>query len=186
MEYNKKKTSQVSTKKFSIKNKKASLKLQFGKVKKGLKGMSKSDGIAKAANAVGAVVGAVSKFTSGDAMNIVSGVLDIVNAIAAFLPPPASLIANAISSIFNMFVGGGAPSTEDIIKDEFKKQKDFILEEFARQKEFIKDLVQQEIMGGFLRQAQGIMDDLSIRFSFINSFQVNKQTAVKSKQKQTK
>ena len=172
LEHISKKKSQVANKKGTVRNKKDSLKLQFGKVKDGLKGMSASDGIAKAANAVGAVVGAVSKFSSGDAMNIVSGVLDIVSAIADFLPPPASLIANAISSIFNMFVGGGAPSTEDIIKDEFKKQKDFILEEFARQKEFIKDLVQQEIMGGFLRQAQGILDDLQIRFSFINSFQV--------------
>ena len=73
---------------------------------------------------------------SPNALVIMDGILDFTDAIAQFLPPPASIITGTISSIFKIFVPG-PPSTEDVIKEEFEKQKKFIEEKFDEQKKFI-------------------------------------------------
>ena len=79
-----------------------------------------ADGISKGATAIGGITTAVSKFVSGEELEIVSGCLDIVNSIAEFMPPPASVLTGTISGIFNMFVGGPPdPSTQQVI-DEVK------------------------------------------------------------------
>ena len=56
-----------------------------------IKSMTNTDRLSKGATAVGGVLTAVTKFQSGNEMQVVSGCLDIVNGIAEFLPPPASL-----------------------------------------------------------------------------------------------
>ena len=52
--------------------------------------------------------------------------------VSSLLEPPVETL------IFAIF-GGGGPSTEDVIKDEFKKMKEFTQKEFAKQRKFIKD-----------------------------------------------
>ena len=105
--------------------------------------MSKTEAFGKTTNALGSIVGAVGKFQatkpdgSVDVIQVLSGVADITNTIASFLPPPASIITGTFSSILNIF-GAGGPSTEDVVKEEFAKQKQFINEKFEEQKKFIE------------------------------------------------
>ena len=98
---------------------------------------------------------------NGDAKLIVSGVLDVANALATFLPPPASAVTGALSGILGIFGVGGGPSTEDVIREEFQKMKDFtsrqfekqtkvIAGEFADQKKFIKQ--EFEVQNDFIDQ----------------------------------
>ena len=131
-----------------LKNAKEKAERLFTNVKSGIKGMSKSDALAKTAGAMGDVASAVSKFVAGDALSVVGGVLDVANAISSFLPPPANLVTSTMSGIFNMFTAG--PSKEDLvikeigkvrddIKNGFEDQKIFIENEFEDQKNFIKN-----------------------------------------------
>ena len=88
-----------------------------------MKSMSKTEKVSKSASAAGALLGAIGKFGaknddgSPDALKILSGVADISNAIASFLPPPASVITGTVSSLLNIF-GAGGPSTEEVVKEE--------------------------------------------------------------------
>ena len=64
-----------------------------GSLERNLQMMSNEDMIAKSTAVVGSVVGAVSKFESGNALECVSGALDIATAVLDFAPPPFSLIS---------------------------------------------------------------------------------------------
>ena len=58
-----------------------------------------------------------------DPMKIGQGVMSVIDGIGQMLPAPASTITGLVSSILSIFTGGGGPSTEEVIKDEFKKQR---------------------------------------------------------------
>merc|ERR1712073_248635 len=82
------------------------------------------------------------------AMMITSGVLDVVGAVSAFLPPPASVITGAVTSIVNIFVPGPPPqpTTTEVIEKisnkidkGFEEQQEFIASEMKKQKEFMAD-----------------------------------------------
>ena len=71
-----------------------------------IKVMTKYDKIANGAAASGDIASAVQKFASGDTQKIISGCLDLANAAANFLPPPASILTGTIASVANIFLGG--------------------------------------------------------------------------------
>ena len=101
--------------------------------------MSNVEKLAKGLDALNKVLGAAPKLCSGDNWKILSGVVDIADAIAQFLPPPASIVTGSISSLLGIFTGEGAqPSTEQIIQEGFEKQKTFIAEKFNEQADFIQ------------------------------------------------
>ena len=94
--------------------------------------MTAEEGLEKGLGALNSVIGAFGKFKKAfkdennpDGMMVMSGVLDIANALAAFVPPPASLITGTISGIFGLFVEKG-PSTDDLIKQGFQDMKEAI------------------------------------------------------------
>ena len=95
--------------------------------------MTAIDGLEKGLGALKSIFGAIQKFKdakgdddqSPDPKMIMSGILDIANALAEFVPPPASLITGTISGIFDLFMPK-KPSTEDIIKNEFAELKEVI------------------------------------------------------------
>ena len=100
-----------------------------------IRSMTKTDALSKGANAVGGVLTAVTKFQSGNEIQVVSGCLDIANSIAQFLPPPASLVTETVSGIFNLFAGGPPdPSNQQVI-DEVKNA---INKGFAHQRNFLE------------------------------------------------
>ena len=68
--------------------------------------MTKYDRIAAGGAASGDIASAVQKFATGDTQKIVSGCLDLANAAANFLPPPASIITGSIVGVANIFLGG--------------------------------------------------------------------------------
>ena len=97
--------------------KRSTLKEYAAQTKKGIKGMSNTDKLSRSAEGTGLVLNAVSKFASTDGMSdldaaltITSGVLDVMTAVSAFLPPPISTITPIISGIFGMFLPGPPPS----------------------------------------------------------------------------
>ena len=79
-------------------------------------------------------------------MQIASGCIDIINAIAVFLPPPASAITEAISSIFNMFSGGGTEDTATLIQDGFEEQAELILEQFEAMKDWTGEALNEQTL----------------------------------------
>ena len=94
--------------------------------------MTAEEGLEKGLGALNSVIGAFGKFKKAfkdennpDGMMVMSGVLDIANALAAFVPPPASLITGTISGIFGLFMEQG-PSTDDLIEQGFKDMKEAI------------------------------------------------------------
>ena len=148
----------------------------FGSVGKGLKSMSKTERLTKTITCLSGIASAIGKFQaknedgSPNALKIVGGVLDITNSIATFLPPPASIITGTISGIFSIF-GGGAPSTVDVIKDEFRKMKKFTVEQFAKQRKFISDQFSKQnifISGQFSKQTMFIENEFLKQTAFID------------------
>ena len=148
---------------------------------KGLKSMSKTAMVTKASNALSDVLGAVGKFGAKnedgtpDTVKILSGAGDIADAVGRFLPGPASTVTGLLSGILNMF-GGGGPSTEDIVKEEFDKMKKFTLELFKEQNEFIasrfekqKQLIEQ--------QTTIIVENINEVINFLTNDQIGKVLA---------
>ena len=99
----------------------------FDKCKKQFKTMTAVEGLEKGLGALTSIVGAVDKFqkADGDPKQIISGVLDIANALAAFVPPPASLITGTVSGIFGLFMPK-KPTTNQLIQDGFDDLKKVI------------------------------------------------------------
>ena len=81
------------------------------------------------------------------------------------------LISGGITSLFGMFFGGGGPSTEEVIQDEFKKQKEFIEEQFKEQKTFIEDIMGQTQLENVQAKAYGVLDALESRYEFITAYE---------------
>ena len=131
------------------------LKSELKSTKSGIRAMSKTEAVYKSSKALSSVVAAVRKFSSTNedgspnAVMIVSGVGDIANAIATFLPPPATIITGVFSSVLDVF-GAGGPTVKDVVYKEFKKMKKFTKEEFTKQKKFINN--QFENQKKFIRQ----------------------------------
>ena len=104
--------------------------------------------------------GSLKKFGEGNTIATISGTLDIVVGISEFLPPPASDFTQMISTLFDMFSGGGTPSLKSVILDEFENLKIFIVRELADLRSQIKTIVEKSAMDNLLRIAQGILSDL--------------------------
>ena len=122
------------------KRKTKTIRSKFGQVKKQLrtslgkgnlmKHMRSPKSRAKLMNGLGSMVTGISFLanpydSSGivDPLIIGKGVMGIIEGIGEILPAPVNAITGLVSSIFNMFTGGGGPSTEEVLKDEFKKQR---------------------------------------------------------------
>ena len=112
--------------------------------------------LSKGSEAVGHLTSAIQKFkeSKGDAKKIASGCLDLVNTLSTFLPPPASEVTQLISSIANMFLGGGSPDTATLIKDEFARQTEVILDQFEKLKDFITTELDLQTIDEMKVQAQ--------------------------------
>ena len=112
--------------------------------------------LSKGSEAVGHLTSAIQKFVEakGDAKKIVGGCLDLVNTLSMFLPPPASELTQLISSIANIFLGGGSTDTATIIHDEFAKQTEIILDQFEKMKDFITTELDQQTVDEMKVQAQ--------------------------------
>ena len=110
--------------------------------------MIDSDGLSKGTEAVGYVASAVQTFINadGDVKQIISGVLDLVSALSVFLPPPASVITGLVSSIANMFLGGGSTDTATLIEEEFAKQTEVILDQFEKLKDYINNALDDQTL----------------------------------------
>ena len=131
-------------------------------------------------SAVGKFIGASDGSLSGGerAVKIISGYLDVTNAISTFLPPPASMVTSTVSGIFNIFIGGdGGPSNQDVIdevKKGFEEQKKFIQEEFHKQREFMEELVKDEFskhqLALFENSASALLEEISERLTFVQGF----------------
>ena len=111
-----------------------------------IRGMTATDRLSKSADAVGGIFTAVTKFQSGDEVQIVSGCLDLANSVAQFLPPPASLVTSTFSGVFNLFTGGPPdPSNQQVIDGlnntinrGFAHQKNFLEKKFGEQMNLIR------------------------------------------------
>ena len=132
----------------------------FKSVKAGLRGMTGTEKISKASTALSGIIGAGVKIFSGDGKTIVSGVMDGINTLAKFLPPPASIITESLSGVLEMFGIGGGPSTVDVIKEEFQKMKDFTARQFDKQTKFIA--------GEFADQKKYIKEEFEVQKDFID------------------
>ena len=183
------------------------LKRKMKGIVNGIKSSSKSVNIEKSFHAGAHVGSAIGKFVAASdssmsdlekGLKITSGVLDVTNAIATFLPPPASLVTSTFSGIFNMFGLGGDPSNQEVIdeiKKGFEEQKKFISQEFEKQNQFIMgefDKQNQFIFGQFQNQQDfisgqfrnqilqefkeinadvaGLLDEISEKMYFLQSF----------------
>ena len=115
--------------------------------KRRIKGLDKVDTLTKVSSAGGSIFSAIQKFESGDAMDIVSGMLDLTSAASVFLPPPATIISESFGAIFGIFMPGAeGPSNQDVINEikeaineGFEKQRNFISQEFEQQRRFIEE-----------------------------------------------
>ena len=161
-----------------ILNKQAVVKKAMVNLKSRVKAVGTSENIAKGSKAVGGVLKAVGKFSNAqrsdgsiDEKQVISGVLDIVDGISAFLPPPASAVTGIVTSVFNLFTDGGGPTTEEVIQEEFRKQKKFIEEQFAKQETVMKTLLTQTELESVKAKALGVMDALLSRFEFISAYE---------------
>ncbi len=131
----------LNEKKIDLQEKKSFMRKQFGKTKRYLQSQSKTKLLGKVGSAMDSVSTSIKKFSSGEPAHVISGILDVTTAISEFLPTPANAIMGPISSIFNGIFGiGGGPSIEDVIKEEFEKQKVYLEGEFKKLNEKIDDL----------------------------------------------
>ena len=70
-----------------------------------------------------------------------------------------------------MFFGGGGPSTEEVMKDEFKKQKKFIEEQFKKQKKLMETLFTKTQVENVKSRALGVLEAMESRYEFISPYE---------------
>ena len=144
------------------------------KTKNGFLATSNPAKLEKGLKAVSNLVTGIEKLTTGDPLKVTSGVLDIANTIAEFLPPPASIVTGTLSGIFNIFgLGGSGPSNQDVIdeiKSGFKEQKSFIRTQFEKQQKFITDELNNLAFTEFKTEAVGLLDEIGEKLGFIETF----------------
>ena len=128
--------------------------------------------VSKGSESFGHISIGVQKLMSakGDWKQILSGTLDLVNALSVFLPPPVSSLTTSISEIYNLFLGGGSPDTASIIQKEFEKQTALILDQFERIRSYITKALDLQTLEEMKVLAQGVLADLSIKLMFVDSF----------------
>ena len=162
-----------------VKRKKQAVESAFAKAKDSVKmSLKNPEKQAKLVTALSSFTNGLSIFMSVkkpdgsvDPLKATEGVLNVVSGISELLPAPASMVTGLISSVFNLFTGGGGPSTEQVIKDEFKKQKEFIEKEFEKQRNFMEKLWTKTELESFKIKALGIMDSLESRYEFISAYE---------------
>ena len=170
--------SKASAKKEQVIKREISFKSAVGKVKKGMKTVGSAGNVAKASRALAGGARGLSKFLTAkkpdgsiDEKKVIGGVIDVVDSIATFLPPPASIVTGTISAIFGIFGGGGGPQIQEIIQEEFEKQKKFIKEEFSKQEKLFRKLMTQTELESVKAKALGVLDALQSRYAFIAAYE---------------
>ena len=135
--------------------------------------MNAVDTLSKGSEAAGHLASAVQKFikSDGNVKQILSGCFDLVSALSVFLPPPYSQITGAISSIANMFLGGGSTDTATIIQTEFARQSKLILDQFENLKTFIVDELKAQTLDQMYLLAE-VSKFHSQRIDFANIIQL--------------
>ena len=74
-----------------------------------------------------------------------------------------------LTGIIGMFGGGGAPSVESVIKNQFAEQKKFIEAQFKQQEKVMEKLLGQTELQSVKAKALGVLDALDTRYeSFAN------------------
>ena len=154
-----------------VKKKKA-LASMYNDCRVNLQSMTKVEAVSKASESIGHISSGLQKIigANGDWKQILSGSLDMVNALSNFLPPPVSSLTGAISDIYNMFLGGGSADTASVIKNEFEKQTAMILDQFDRIRVFLIEALDIQRIEEMKILAQGVLADLSIKLLFVDSF----------------
>ena len=91
----------------NLRQRRDAMKAKFVEVKDGIKSMSTTQKVAKASRAAGVAAKGLSKFMTAkkkdgsiDASKVVGGVLDLVDSVASFLPPPISIITGKVLTYF--------------------------------------------------------------------------------------
>ena len=125
--------------------------------------MTSVDLVSKSATALGGMATGINTIVSanGEWKQIVTGVLEIVDALAVFLPPPASSVTSAISSIAALFLGGGSTDTNALIQSEFEKQTELILDEFTAMKNYLDEALDIQFVEEMYILAQVLYFSLS-------------------------
>ena len=134
-----------------------------------------SGGIAKGTEALAGLTSGILKMTTGDPMQIASGVLDFASVIANFMPPPASLITGGVSQLLSLF--STTPTVQDVIKEEFQSLKNFIAEGLEAQKEYTKHIVELSQIDEMIRMSQSVMTELTMKLQFMSVFYEKEITA---------
>ena len=86
--------------------------------------MHATNGVNAASNAVVGVYTAVRKFQTGDAVKVLSGVLDITASVAGFAGPhgvAVAAVAGLINNVLGLF-GAAGPTMQQVIGDMMKEQ----------------------------------------------------------------
>ena len=63
--------------------------------------------------------------------------------------------------------GGGGPSTVDVIKEEFAKQKEYLEKAFAETQEFIEEQITDQSLSLHIIEGKADMDVLGLKHDFI-------------------
>ena len=125
-----------------------------------------ADAASKTLGATGSILSGVSKLMEAEeetddgekAKKIIGGVLDIANAAAQFLPPPASLVTETAVGIFDVVAGAPPdPSNQQVI-DEVK----FAIESgFARQQVYLERKFEEHLenITGQFNELEGVMKE---------------------------
>ena len=69
-----------------------------------------------------------------------------------------------LTGIIGMFGGGGAPSVESVIKNQFAEQKKFIEAQFKQQEKVMEKLLGQTELQSVKAKALGVLDALDTRY----------------------
>ena len=136
--------------------------------------------VTKASVSINAITSAIDTFikADGDYKAITSGTLNLVNAIAVFLPPPISAVTEILSGVADFFLngGGGTTDTATLIQNGFEEQAELIVEQFNRMKQWTGQALDSQTLEEMTFLAQGVLATLSSKLLFLNSFRDEKMT----------